>query len=80
MNEGRLMVLPMHVPVVSDEIRAQYPIPPNAFVIFPALVRPRSRGYLRMRTAEHTGPLEIRPNFLAEQAVSRRRKGKAPQL
>jgi choline dehydrogenase len=62
------MVLPLQVPLVSDEIGAQYPIPPNAFVIFPCLVRPRSRGYLRMRTAEPNGPLEIQPNFLAEQA------------
>jgi choline dehydrogenase len=63
-----LMVLPGQVPLVSDEIGARYPIPPNAFVIFPCLVRPRSRGYLRLRTAEPDGPLEIQPNFLAEQA------------
>ena len=31
-------------------------------------MRPRSRGYLRLRTAEANGPLEIQPNFLAEQA------------
>jgi choline dehydrogenase len=30
--------------------------------------RPRSRGYLRLKTAEHNGPLEIQSNFLAEQA------------
>jgi choline dehydrogenase len=63
-----LMVLPVQVPYVSDEIRAQYPIPPNAFSIMPALVRPRSRGYLRMKTAGPDGPLEIQPNFLSEQA------------
>jgi choline dehydrogenase len=54
--------------LISDEIAAQYPIPPNAFAILPALVRPRSRGELRLRTAEAGGPLEIQPNFLAEQA------------
>jgi choline dehydrogenase len=63
-----LMVLPVQVPLVSDEIAARYPIPPNAFVIFPGLVRPQSRGYLRMRNAEPNGPLEIQPNFLAEPA------------
>jgi choline dehydrogenase len=63
-----LMVLPVQVPLVSDEIAARYPIPPNAFAIFPCLVRPQSRGYLRLRTAEPDGPLEIQPNFLAEQA------------
>src|SRR5262249_38261805 len=63
-----LMVLPAQVPLVSDEIAAQYPIPPNAFVILPCLVRPQSRGYLRLRTADPSGPLEMQPNFLAEQA------------
>src|SRR5262249_28557513 len=64
-----LMVLPAQVSgLVSDEIAARYPIPPNTFAIFPCLVRPQSRGYLRMGTAEPNGPLEIQPNFLAEQA------------
>ncbi|HKB36590.1 MAG TPA: GMC family oxidoreductase N-terminal domain-containing protein, partial [Gemmataceae bacterium] len=63
-----LMVMPGQVPLVSDEIPARCPIPPNAFVIFPCLVRPRSRGYLRLRTADPDGSLEIQPNFLAEQA------------
>ena len=63
-----LMVLATQVPLVSDEIAAQYPIPPNSFGIVPALVRPQSRGDLRLNTAGHDGRLEIRPNFLAEQA------------
>jgi choline dehydrogenase len=63
-----LMVLATQVPLVSDEIAAQYPIPPNSFGIVPALVRPQSRGDLRLKTAGHDGRLEIRPNFLAEQA------------
>ena len=63
-----LMVLATQVPLVSDEIAAQYPIPANSFGIVPALVRPQSRGYLRLKTAGHDGPLEIQPNFLAEQA------------
>src|SRR5262249_59587292 len=63
-----LMVMPGQVPLVSDEIAARYPIPLNAFVILPCLVRPQSRGYLRLRTADPNGPLEIQPNFLAEQA------------
>ena len=62
------MVLATQVPFVSDEIAAQYPIPPNSFGIVPALVRPQSRGDLRLNTAGHDGRLEIRPNFLAEQA------------
>jgi choline dehydrogenase len=63
------MVFPVQVPLASDEVAARYPIPPsNAFVILPALMRPRSRGYLRLRTAEASGPLEIQPHFLADQA------------
>jgi choline dehydrogenase len=63
-----LMVLAVQVPIVSDAIRARYPIPPNAFALLPALVRPQSRGYLRLKTANPGGPLEIQPNFLQEQA------------
>jgi len=61
-----LMALPVQAPLVSDEIAARYAIPPNAFAIFPCLVRPRSRGYLRLRTADPNSPLEIQPNFLVE--------------
>jgi choline dehydrogenase len=63
-----LMVLPVQGPFLSDGIRARYPIPEDAFSILLGLVRPRSRGFLRMKTARHDGPLEIQPNFLAEQA------------
>jgi choline dehydrogenase len=63
-----LMLLPVQVPLVSDDVAARCPIPPNAFTIFPCLVRPRSRGYLRLRTADPNGQLEIQPNFLAERA------------
>jgi choline dehydrogenase len=63
-----LMVLPVQAALVSDEIAARYPIPPKTFAMFPCLVRPRSRGYLRLRTAGPDGRLEIQPNFLAEPA------------
>jgi choline dehydrogenase len=63
-----LMLLPVQGPFLSDEIRARYPIPEDAFSILLGLVRPRSRGFLRMKTSRHDGPLEIQPNFLAEQA------------
>jgi choline dehydrogenase len=63
-----LMVLAVHVPIVSREIRAAYPVPPNAIGLLTALVRPQSRGYVRLKTAEADGPLEIQPNFLKERA------------
>ena len=63
-----LMFLSVQFPLVSLEIGAQYPIPPNAFAIVPGLIRVQSRGHLRMKTADPNGPLEIQPNFLSEQA------------
>src|SRR5262249_14101009 len=63
-----LMFLPPQIPFVSNELAAQYALPPNSFSIVPALVLPRSRGYLRMKTAEPNGPLELQPNFLSEPA------------
>jgi choline dehydrogenase len=44
-----LMHLPLQLALASEEIVARYSIPPNAFAIFPCLVRPRSRGYLRLK-------------------------------
>ena len=62
------MFLPVQVPLISDEVRAGCPVPPDAFTLLPALVRPQSRGYLRLKTADPGGPLEIQPNFLQEPA------------
>jgi choline dehydrogenase len=56
----------VQIPYVSDEIAAQYPMPPNVFSLVPALVRVQSRGALRLKAAEPDGPMEIQPNFLAE--------------
>jgi choline dehydrogenase len=63
-----LMLLSAQAPFLSDEIRARYSIPDEAFTILVGLVRPQSRGFVRMKTARHHGPLEIQPNFLAEPA------------
>jgi choline dehydrogenase len=63
-----LELLPVQVPLISEEIAARYPMPPNVFCLVPCLVRVQSRGALRLTTAEPDGPLEIQPNFLAEQA------------
>jgi choline dehydrogenase len=63
-----LMFSALQIPYATDAIREQYPVPENSFCIIPSLVRVHSRGYLRMQTARHDGPLEIQPNFLSEQA------------
>jgi len=63
-----LMFLNIQVPFVTPAIAAKYSPSPNSFVITPSLVRPQSRGYVRMKTARHDGPMEIQPNFLSEKA------------
>jgi choline dehydrogenase len=63
-----LMFLPIHAPFLSAEIVQQYGIPENHFCLVPGLVKPQSRGYVKMKTARHDGPLEIQPNYLGETA------------
>ncbi|HEX4138932.1 MAG TPA: GMC family oxidoreductase N-terminal domain-containing protein [Candidatus Methylacidiphilales bacterium] len=53
---------------VMPELARQYPVPANCFTLLPGLMRPQSRGYVKMKTARHDGPLEIQPNFLREPA------------
>ena len=59
-----LMLLPIQIPVPTEELKQQYPVPSNAFSIFMTLVDVRSRGYIKMKTAAHDGPLKIQPNFM----------------
>ena len=40
---------------------------PNAYSIFTGHIRPVSRGYLALSSADPTAPLIIDPNYLAEQ-------------
>ncbi len=63
-----LMAIPFQVPVVLPPLAATHPAPENGFNIAPALIKVKSRGYVRMKTASHDGPLEIQPNFLADPA------------
>jgi choline dehydrogenase len=63
-----LMFLPLQVPYLTNEIAGQFDVPENVFCLVPGLVAPQSRGYLKMKTARHDGPLEIQPNFLREPA------------
>lgn len=60
-----LMFLPLQVPYLTEEIAQQYQVPENVFCLVPGLVAPKSRGYLKMRTNRHDGPLEIQPNFIS---------------
>jgi len=63
-----LMFVPIQIPLVTETIQTLYPPTANSFCILPSLVRPQSRGYLKMVTAKHDGPLTIQPNYLSEQA------------
>ena len=61
-----LMFLPLQVPYLTGEIAQQYEVPENVFCLVPGLVAPKSRGYLKMLTSRHDGPLEIQPNFISD--------------
>jgi choline dehydrogenase len=53
-------------PHAGPEIARDYPIPADCFAISPGLMRSKSRGYLRLKSAEPAGGIEIQPNFLQE--------------
>ncbi|WP_198670657.1 GMC family oxidoreductase [Oceanicella sp. SM1341] len=63
-----LMFVSMQIPYLMPELAAANPVPPNAFTISPGLMGVQSRGYMRMLSDRHDGPLEIQPNLLAEPA------------
>ncbi|MBV9002456.1 MAG: GMC family oxidoreductase N-terminal domain-containing protein [Solirubrobacterales bacterium] len=63
-----LAFVAVQIPYVSDEIAATYPPPTNGFCIAPGLMRVESRGYLKLRSATPSGPLEVQANLLAEPA------------
>ena len=52
-------------PYTSEVTREQYQIPPTAWVLAAAIVRPTSRGYLTISGAKPTDPVLIYPNFLS---------------
>jgi len=54
----------VHVPFHSPEFAA----PENSYTIAPGIVRPLSRGSLRVLEAKPNGALEIDPNYLSEEA------------
>jgi choline dehydrogenase len=59
------MVL-QQLPLMTPEVRAQYPIATNeAFTLSPALVRPTSRGTLRLRSARPEDSPTLEANFLS---------------
>jgi choline dehydrogenase len=63
-----LMILSGQVPFVSPAIAAKYIFPPDCFSIAPALIQVKSRGALKLTSAEHDAPLHIDANLLGEKA------------
>jgi choline dehydrogenase len=61
-----LMLVPIQVGIATDEIKEKYPVPPNAFSVFVNLMDVQSKGYLKMKSSAHDGPLVIQPNLIAE--------------
>jgi choline dehydrogenase len=60
------MLVPIQAGVATDKIAEKYPLPPNAFSVFVNLIDVKSKGYIKMKTFTHDGPLEIQPNFIKE--------------
>jgi len=63
-----IMVVPIQLPYASVEVAKLYPVSENSFAVTPGLMRPVSRGQVRLLSAAPNGPLEIQPNFLQERA------------
>jgi len=63
-----IMVVPIQRPYASAEVAKLYPVSENSFAVTPGLMRPVSRGQVRLLSAAPNGPLEIQPNFLQERA------------
>lgn len=63
-----LMFVSIQIPYLMPELAAATPPPANSMTLAPGLVKIASRGYLKMLSNKHDGPLEIQPNMLKEQA------------
>jgi choline dehydrogenase len=66
LTKSNLMLVPIQVGVATDEISEKYPIPANAFSVFVNLIDVKSKGYIKMISSAHDGPLEIQPNLIKE--------------
>ncbi|WP_417586927.1 GMC family oxidoreductase [Pararhodobacter oceanensis] len=61
-----LMFVSIQIPYLMPGLAAEYPLPQNPFTISPGLMGVKSRGYMKMLSAQHDGALEIQPNILQE--------------
>jgi choline dehydrogenase len=61
-----IQLLQIQFPVVTPELAARYTVPPASWGIFPALLRPRSVGRLRLAGANPQDPMLIDSQILAD--------------
>lgn len=58
----------IEIPFASEVTSKRYSIPPAAWTLAPGLVRPQSRGRVRLKSADPRDGLAIEANFLQEPA------------
>ena len=63
-----IQLLQIQFPVPTPELAARYSIPAGSWGIFPALLRPRSVGRLRLTGAQPEDPILIDSQFLSDPA------------
>jgi choline dehydrogenase len=68
-QEPDIKMVLQQLPLMTPELRARYPIASSdAFTISPALVRPTSRGTLRLTSARFDHKARLEANFLSTEA------------
>jgi len=63
-----IQLLQVQFPVVTPELAARHIVPAGSWGIFPALLRPRSVGRLRLTGAKHDDPILIDSQILSDSA------------
>lgn len=68
LENADLMLLTVRLPLPTDAIALQHPLPENAVTVFVTLVDVQSRGYIKLTADAHDAALEIQPNLLKDPA------------
>ncbi|MBO4225746.1 GMC family oxidoreductase [Bradyrhizobium neotropicale] len=68
MESPDIQLLQVQFPVVTPELAARHTVPVGSWGMFPALLRPRSVGRLRLTGANHDDPILIDSQILSDSA------------
>ncbi len=68
MESPDIQLLQVQFPVVTPELAGRHTVPAGSWGIFPALLRPRSVGRLRLTGAKHDDPILIDSQILSDPA------------